>query len=149
MFCGFCGKQVPQKPLEEASLSPPFDEVKNEVSDSADNVPSEAVEETQKRKTPDKPKKKHTALKVLLIFILLAFISGSVLGFLTVRGVISLESLIPNSSFKWTSFSEGHSEKVEINNTLEDKENEKEESSETASPDDGETETSSSMETTR
>lgn len=130
VFCGFCGKQVPQKPLEEASPAPPADEEKAEVS----NVSSGAAEETQKKNIKSKPKKKHTALKVLLVFVLLAFTSGSVLGFLTARGVVSLESLMPNSNFKWTSFSEGQSETVESEETSEDKDGEKEENSESSSP---------------
>lgn len=137
-FCGFCGKQVPQKPLEEASPAPPADEVKADVSNSVNDVPSETVEETQKKNSKSKPKKKHTALKVLLVFVLLAFISGSVLGFLTARGVVSIESLIPNGSFKWTSFSEGQSETVESEETSEDKAGEKEENSESSSPTDEE-----------
>lgn len=138
VFCGFCGKQVPQKPLEEASPTPPADEVKAEVF----NVPSETDEETQKKNTKSKPKKKHTALKVLLVFVLLAFIGGSVLGFLTARGVVSLESLMPNGNFKWTSFSEGQSETLESEETSEDKDGEKEENSESSSTTD-ETETPS------
>lgn len=147
VFCGFCGKQVLQIPIEEASQSPQPDEVKNEVPEKTDNVPAGKVEKTQKKKNKDKPKKKHTAVKVLLIFVLLSFISGSVLGFLTARGIVSLESLIPNSNFKWTSFSEGQSEKAETEDTLENKENEEKESSETSSPADEEAETSPSTET--
>lgn len=144
-FCGFCGKQVPSPPLEEASPSPPSEEEKNEVSESANSIPSESVEETQK-KAKHKPKKKRTALKVLLIVVLLAFVGGSVLGFLTARGVISIESLLPNSNFKWTSFSEGQSETTETDETSDDKESEKEESSETTSPADDEVETTPSTE---
>jgi len=84
-FCGFCGKQVPPKPLEEAAPSPPSDVIEKEVPKSSDNAPTEVVEEPAK-KTKDKPKKKHTAVKVLLVFVFLAFIGGSVLGFLTARG---------------------------------------------------------------
>lgn len=141
VFCGFCGKQAPQIPLEQASPSPPSDdivknscEVKTEVTDSADYAPSETVEETQKKKTKDKPKKKRTALKVLFLFVLLAFIGGSVLGFLMARDIVSLESLIPNSSFKWTSFSEGQPETTITDDPSEDKESEKGESLETSSP---------------
>lgn len=130
VFCGFCGKQVPQKPLEEASPAPPADEEKAEVS----NVSSGTAEETQKKNIKSKPKKQHTALKVLLVFVLLAFTGGSVLGFLTARGVVSLESLMPNSNFKWTSFSEGQSETVESEESSEDKDREKEENSESSSP---------------
>lgn len=146
-FCGFCGKQVPLTHLKEASPSPPSDEVKNEVSESFDNTPSETVEETRK-KPRDKPKKKRTALKVLLIFVLLAFVGGSVLGFLTARGVISIESLLSNSNFKWTSFSEAQSETTETDETSDDKENEKGESSGNSSPNDEEADTSPSTETT-
>lgn len=144
-FCGFCGKQVPPKPLEEAS--PPSEEEKTEVSESVNSIPSESVEETQ-MKAKDKPKKKRTALKILLILTLLAFVGGSVLGFLTARGVISIESLLPNSNFKWTSFSEGQSETTEIDKPSDDKESEKEESSETTSPTDDEVESTPSTETT-
>ena len=48
-FCGFCGKQVPKKHLEETSSDPPANEVKAEVSESVNNVPSETEEETQKK----------------------------------------------------------------------------------------------------
>lgn len=146
-FCGFCGKQVPPKLLEEASPSPPSEEKKTEVSESVNSIPCESVKQTQK-KTKDKTKKKSTALKVLLILILLAFVGGSVLGFLTVRGVISIESLLPNSNFKWTSFSEGQAETTETDNIADDKESEKEESSEITSPADEEVETTPSTETT-
>lgn len=76
------------------------------------------------------------------MFVVLAFIGGSVLGFLTARGVVSLESFMPNGNFKWTSFSEGQSETVESEETSEDKDGEKEENSESSSPTD-ETETPS------
>ncbi len=146
-FCGFCGKQVPPKPLEEAAPSPPSDAIEKEVTESSDNAPTEVVEEPAK-KTKDKPKKKHTAVKVLLVFILLAFIGGSVLGFLTARGVVSIESLFPNSSFKWTNFSEGQAETTETAETSDDKEDEKENSSETTSPVDEEENTTPSTEPT-
>lgn len=156
VFCGFCGKQIPQKPLEEASPAPPIAEVKSEVSndaevlaknevseetsnsEKAETVSTESADETPKKKSKDKPKKKRIALKVLMIFVVLAFIGGSFLGFLTARGIVSLESLIPNGSFKWTSFSEGQSETVESEETSEDKDGEKEENSESSSPTDEE-----------
>lgn len=156
VFCGFCGKQIPQKPLEEASPAPPIAEVKSEVSndaevltknevseetsnsEKAETVSTESADETPKKKSKDKPKKKRIALKVLMIFVVLAFIGGSVLGFLTARGIVSLESLIPNGNFKWTSFSEGQSETVESEETSEDKDGEKEENSESSSPTDEE-----------
>ena len=156
VFCGFCGKQIPQKPLEEASPAPPIAEVKSEVSndaevltknevseetsssEKAETVSIESADETPKKKSKDKPKKKRIALKVLMIFVVLAFIGGSVLGFLTARGIVSLESLIPNGNFKWTSFSEGQSETVESEKTSEDKDGEKEENSESSSPTDEE-----------
>ena len=147
VFCGFCGKQIPQKPLEEASPAPPIAEVKSEVSNDAEVlkktevVSTESADETPKKKSKDKPKKKRIALKVLLIFAVLAFIGGSVLGFLTARGVVSLESLIPNGSFVWTSFSEGQTDVVESEDATEDKESEKEENSETSLPTDEEGET--------
>ena len=146
-FCGFCGKQVSPKPLEEAAPSPPSDAIEKEVTESSDNAPNEVVEETAK-KTKDKPKKKHTAVKVLLVFVLLAFIGGSVLGFLTARGVVSIESLFPNSRFKWTNFSEGQTETTETADTSDDKEDEKENSSETTSPVDDEENTTPSTEPT-
>ena len=146
-FCGFCGKQVSPKPLEEAAPSPPSDAIEKEVTESSDNAPNEVVEETAK-KTKDKPKKKHTAVKVLLVFVLLAFIGGSVLGFLTARGVVSIESLFPNSRFKWTNFSEGQAETTETADTSDDKEDEKENSSETTSPVDDEENTTPSTEPT-
>ena len=43
-FCGFCGKQVPPKPLEEAAPSPPSDVIEKEVPKSSDNAPTEVVE---------------------------------------------------------------------------------------------------------
>ena len=156
VFCGFCGKQIPQKPLEEASPAPPIAEVKSEVSndaevltknevseetsnsEKAETVSTESADETPKKKSKDKPKKKRIALKVLMIFVVLAFIGGSVLGFLTARGIVSFESLIPNGNFKWTSFSEGQSETVESEETSEDKDGEKEENSESSSPTDEE-----------
>ena len=87
-------------------------------------------------------------MKVLLVFVLLAFIGGSVLGFLTARGVVSIESLFPNSSFKWTNFSEGQAETTETAEISDDKEDEKESSSETTSPVDDEENTTPSTEPT-
>ena len=104
-FCGFCGKQIPKTPLEKASSDPPT-----------------PIEQTPKKKTKDKPKKKRTALKFVLILVLFAFISGSVLGFLTVRNIVSFKSLMPNNRFKWTNASEGQSETTEPDNSTEDKE---------------------------
>lgn len=166
VFCGFCGKQIPQKPLEEASPAPPIAEIKSEVSNEAEvlaknevseetsnpekveTVSIESADETPKKKSKDKPKKKRIALKVLLFFVVLAFIGGSVLGFLTARGVVSLESLIPNGSFKWTNFSEGQADVVESDDVPEDKESEKEENPETSLPTDEEGETEPSTEPT-
>jgi len=70
------------------------------------------------------------------------------LGFLTARGVVSIESLFPNSSFKWTNFSEGQAETTETAETSDDKEDEKENSSETTSPVDEEENTTPSTEPT-
>lgn len=96
-FCGFCGKQIPQMPSGNASSDPP-----------------KPIEQT--------PKKKRTALKFVLILVLFAFISGSVLGFLTARDIVSFKSLMPNNRFKWTNASEGQSETTEPDNSTEDKE---------------------------
>lgn len=147
VFCGFCGKQVSPKPLEEAISSPPSDSIKKEVTKSSDNAPTEVVEETAK-KAKGKSKKKHTAVKVLFVFVLLAFIGGGVLGFLTARGVVSIKSLLPNSSFKWTNFSEGQTETTETAETSDGKEDEKKNSSETTFPDDNEENTTPSTEPT-
>ena len=142
VFCGFCGKQIPQVPPEEISpLSPP-NEVKTEISSKNDNIPAENSGKIPQKKVKDKPKKKRTALKVLLRFVLLSFLSGSVLGFLTARDLVSLDSLMPNNRFKWTNLSEGQAETTPPNDSLKDKENEKEESSESSIPTDEETPTS-------
>lgn len=133
-------------PLEEtASFSPP-DELKLKVADDINSVPAEDAAETQKKKTKDKDKKKNTALKVLLIFVIIAFISGSVLGFLTARGIVSFGMLFPNSSFKWTSVSEGQSAEIATDDSSEGKGNEKEESLEPSLPADEGTDASPSTE---
>lgn len=148
LFCGFCGKQIPQKPLKEASPAPPADEVKIEESERINNASSAIGGEPQKVSTRNESKKKRTSSKVLLVFVLLAFVAGSVLGFLTARGVVTLESLIPNNNFKWTSFSEGLTETMETEEYSENKDSEKEESSISSAPIDEEVDAPPSTETT-
>lgn len=166
VFCGFCGKQILQKPLEEASPTPPIAEEKLEVLDETEVstktevseetskseitevAPPKSADDTLKKKTKGKPKKKRTTAKVLLGFVVLAFISGSVLGFLTARGIVSLESLMLNDSFRWTSFSEGQSDVVESEEVTDDKDGDKEENSEISLPTENEDETEPSTEPT-
>lgn len=146
VFCGFCGKQIPQIPLVETSQSPPPDKPKSVGSDETNNIPSDEIIEGQSKKTKHKPQKKRTGFKVLLIFLLFSAISGSVLGFLTARDFIPIKSLFTSNGFKWTSLSEGQFEST----TSDDSEyggNEKEGAS-SASPTDEETETTLSMEST-
>lgn len=148
LFCGFCGKQVPQMPLTEASPPSPPDEEKIETPIKVDNIPVDDAEEAQKMKAENKPRKKHTALKVLIVFVLLSFIGGSTLGFLTARGIVSIKALLPTGSFKWTSFSEGQTEKADVDDTTEGKDDEKGEDTDSTLPTDGETESQPSVETT-
>ncbi|MBE6949023.1 MAG: zinc ribbon domain-containing protein [Ruminococcaceae bacterium] len=148
LFCGFCGKQIPQKPLKEASPAPPADELKIEVSESVNNASSEIGEAPQKVSTRNESKNKCTSSKVLLVFVLFAFVAGSILGFLTARGVVTLESLISNNNFKWTSFSEGLTETLETEEHSENKDSGKEESSDSSAPIDEEVDVPPSTETT-
>ncbi len=145
LFCGFCGKQIPQKPRESASPAPPVEEkedggkdtLKNDITQSDTTIDTVPTEETQeKKKARDKNKKKHTALKVLLVFVLIAFISGGLLGFLTARGVISLDTLKPKNHFKWTNFTDGETEIVETLDDAEGKEDEKSNSDESSATED-------------
>ena len=74
---------------------------------------------------------------VLLVFVLIALISGVTLGFLTVRGILPLDFLDPNGDFKWTDFSEGVAQTTGTDETAEDEKGEK---PETSAPADDETE---------
>lgn len=148
LFCGFCGKQVPQTPLEEPSSTSPPDEIKAEVPTKSNVIPAENIEEPQKKKAENKPKKKHIAIKVLLVLVLLSFISGSTLGFLAARGIISIKELLPNDNFKWTSFSEGETGTIDADDTSDSKDSEKEDSTNSTTPTGGEIESQPSVETT-
>lgn len=125
VFCGFCGKPIPQKPLEEAPpMATPVNSIEAKEFDSAagksESVkyePSTIQEDDNLSKERSKPKKKRTALKILLAFVILSLIVGGALGFLTARGYISLSAIMPNSDFTWTSFLEGHSETTDTDNS--------------------------------
>ena len=61
-------------PLTEASPPSPPDEEKVESPIKVDNIPVDDVEATQKKKAENKPRKKHTALKVLLVFLVVVIV---------------------------------------------------------------------------
>ncbi len=87
-FCGFCGNTIPKEDNENAKA--------REVS--ATKAEPQAIK--------SKAKKKHTGLKVLSIFLVIALFAGGISGFLAARGVISFKSLIPFKQLKWTDFLE-------------------------------------------
>jgi len=147
LFCGFCGKKITQIPATDASPPSLPEEMTPEVPETSHNIPPENIEQPQKKKPQDTPQKKSVALKVLLIFVLLAFISGSILGFLSARDIIPLTQWMSRNNIHWTSFAEGHSETVETDAAAEDNsESKKDDLSETSAATEEEAETSPSTE---
>ncbi len=118
LFCGFCGKEVPQIPLEGTSSSALFDEAMFYVTHETDDV-TEYTSEIQKKSTKAKPLRKHKTSRVLQIFLIISFVSGSLLGFLVAKGIISLEFLNPKNEFKWTNRKEIQTETVNIDEIFE------------------------------
>lgn len=87
-FCGFCGNTIPKEDDEDAKV----------CEAPATKAEPEAIE--------SKAKKKHTGLKVLSIFLVIALLAGGISGFLAARGVINFKGLIPLKQLKWTDFLE-------------------------------------------
>ena len=94
MFCGFCGKSIIEHKVEN----------------------EETKVESKKEDKPTK-KKQHKGLKLLLVFCIVGFMSGGVLGLLYARGFISLSSLNIGTEFKWIPHTEG---KIDIDETEND-----------------------------
>ena len=45
LFCGFCGKQIPQTPIEVSPQPPPIEELKEEVIE--ENHPTETIPQSR------------------------------------------------------------------------------------------------------
>lgn len=115
MKCSFCGKEI----KDDAAF----------CGYCGKQMPSL---EAEKGKPNDKPKRKHSGLKVLLVVALIALITGGTLGFLTIRGVISFESFLPGDDFKWTSLPTNKAETINSENSPD--ENEEDKTSESTDP---------------
>lgn len=77
----------------------------------------------EKLESPVKKKKRKIGIKIFMFFVLIAMLSGTVLGFCMARGIIDLQELTKQNKFQWTDFSEATTEP----DTSKDEEVEKEE----------------------
>lgn len=54
------------------------------------------------------PKKKRLGLQIMLLFVIVATLSGVALGFLEAKEMINIKGAITQDKFTWTDFSESH-----------------------------------------
>ena len=97
LFCGYCGAAVREQSVPEPSEDVP----KRKKS-------KKAKTDTKSAGTP----KKRTGLKVWLVFMLLAAMSGSALGFLAGRDIVDWRGWLPSDRLIWNSFDDGIAETV-------------------------------------
>ena len=153
-FCNFCGnKQFPQTPPSEETAPPPlpipeqvgvttetshtsFEKTNPVLVENYTPVFSGSPAPVSSEQAPKTSGKKRIGIIILLVFLLIALLSGSVLGFLTARGIISFEALTSRNNIKWTTISEERSESSDQEGSSKDS---KKDTADTTSSEDEET----------
>lgn len=116
LFCGYCGAAV----RESVPLADP--EIDSE---------REKASKGKAHKHKIRAQKRNTGVKIWVLFILLAAIFGSVLGFVAGKDIVDWHSWFPSEKLIWNSFADGITETVP--DASEDENDGKEQASDEAS----------------
>lgn len=106
LFCGYCGATIEKSQNE---MPPKMDDVITASPETHGNTAKAGAKRNSPKKgdpaaiaTKPPGKKKRIGLVILLIFSVLAVVSGGILGFLSARGFIDWRIYIPIDKFIWT-----------------------------------------------
>lgn len=113
-FCGCCGQPIVKYAADEISV-----ETKEIIENLAEGKQGEDEKNIEKTAAG---KRKKIGFKLLLVFSVLAIVTGIVFGLFTAKGMIDLSQIFEKNNFKWTDISEAvSSETVESEEITDDK----------------------------
>lgn len=101
LFCGYCGQVINKETMQEIPVEELVTDKKQPVIESKESVDNATIDEKSAKR-----KKKNIGLKILLIFSIVAIVTGAIIGLLSAKGIIDFSNVIPSNRFEWTDFSE-------------------------------------------